>query len=187
MRLPNGQVRKLRRSSEDPGCAHELTFSCYHRLPLLSRDRTRQWLLESLDQARRKRDLELWAYVIMPEHVHVLFLPRDPQYRVRTILQTIKQPVMRRAINYLQEHNPGWLDRLRSQPEGSPRFWQPGGGYDRNIDYAATAWSVVDYIHNNPVRKELASCPTDWVWSSARWYAGLDGVVLPMDATPPRR
>ncbi len=187
MRLPNGRVRKFRRSSEDPGCAHELTFSCYRRLPLLSRDRTRRWFLESLDRARHEHDLELWAYVIMPEHAHVLFFPRNPEYRIRTILQAIKQPVMRRAINYLKEHNPGWLDRLCIKPGDSPHFWQPGGGYDRNINCAATAWHVVEYIHNNPVRRSLASCPTDWAWSSARWYAGLDDVVLPMDAAPPPR
>jgi ABC-type glycerol-3-phosphate transport system permease component len=99
MRLPDGRVRKLRRSSEDPGCAHELTFSCYQRLPLLGRDRTRMWFVDALDAARRRHSLELWGYVIMPEHVHVLFVPLDPAYRIRGVLQSIKQPVMRLALN----------------------------------------------------------------------------------------
>jgi len=41
MRLPNGKVQKFRRSTQDFGCAHELTFSSFHRLPVLGRDRTR--------------------------------------------------------------------------------------------------------------------------------------------------
>lgn len=39
-------------------------------LPLLSRDRTRQWLVKALDTARGQRGLKFWAYVIMPEHAH---------------------------------------------------------------------------------------------------------------------
>lgn len=53
--------------------AHFLTFSCYQRLALLSKDRTRQWFLDALDKGRVKHGFDLWAWVIMPEHVH---LPR---------------------------------------------------------------------------------------------------------------
>ena len=64
------------------------------------------------------------------------------------------------------------------------RFWQQGGGYDRNFDNVAAAWASVEYIHRNPVRRGLVDCPTDWTWSSARWYAGLDGVLIEMDGCP---
>ena len=39
------------KSYNTPGHAHELTFSCFRRLPLLNRDRTRQWLLDAIEQA----------------------------------------------------------------------------------------------------------------------------------------
>ncbi len=174
MYLPDGRVRKLRRSSEDPGCAHELTFSCYRRLPLLSGDCTRQWFIDALDATRRRHDLEFWAYVIMPDHVHILFVPCDAQYRIRNVLQSIKQPVMRRALNFLREHNPEWLKNLRVRPpSGCARschpdayhFWQPGGGYDRNVTTAHTAWRMVHYIHENPVRRGLVERSIDWPWS----------------------
>lgn len=67
--------RKTRRAWDEPGHAHFLTYSCYQRLPLLSRDRTRRWVIEAMDRTRRKLDVHLWAYVIMPEHVHVLLRP----------------------------------------------------------------------------------------------------------------
>ena len=54
------------------GHAHELTFSCYRRLPLLSRDRTRDWMIEAIDKAPKERDFSVLAYVIMPEHVHII-------------------------------------------------------------------------------------------------------------------
>src|SRR6516225_4955404 len=65
-------ARKRCRRYNEPGRAHELTFSCYRRLPLLSRDRTREWLIEAIQAARAQERFDLWAYVVMPEHVHIL-------------------------------------------------------------------------------------------------------------------
>ena len=100
--------RKLRRSWNEPGHAHELTFSCYRRWPLLSKDLTRSWFVEALDRARQRWNLALWAYVIMPEHAHVLLHPRDPAYEISSILKSSKQPVSQRAMAYLRRHNPWW-------------------------------------------------------------------------------
>ena len=188
MRNPDGTVRKTRQSVNEPGHAHELTFTCHRGLPLLSNDRTRQWFVEALDRARRKLDLELWAYVIMPEHVHVLLLPGQPDYQMSAILKTIKQPVGQRAINFLKTEAPQWLERLEvTWPNGrvEHRFWQQGGGYDRNIAKPEVAWASVAYIHENPLRRGLVEATVAWPWSSARWYAGDRDVKLAMDARPP--
>jgi putative transposase len=92
--------RKPFRSFNTPGHAHELTFSRFRRLPLLSRDRTRQWFLDALDAARHRRNLALWAYVIMPEHVHVIVWPRETAYEVRLIRTALKVPVQRKALAF---------------------------------------------------------------------------------------
>ncbi len=182
-------IRKLCRRYDDPGQAHGLTFSCYQRLPLLSKDRTRRWLIEAIDEARRRARFELWAYVIMPEHVHLLLAPRSPSVGISQILGRIKRPVGRQAIAYLESTSPGWLARLtvvRSDGTDERRFWQAGGGYDRNVVESETAWKMVDYFHLNPVRRGLVGRPEDWEWSSARWYAGIRPVPLEIDATLPR-
>ncbi|MFQ5806781.1 MAG: transposase [Phycisphaerae bacterium] len=178
--------RKRRTTWNEPGHAHELTFSCFPRLPLLTKERTRRWLIEALDRARQRWCFELWAYVIMPEHVHVLLYPTSAEYSISAVLKAIKQPVARRALLHLRRFAPHFLDRLRVGRPGRVeyRFWQAGGGYDRNIYDEATAWACVEYIHGNPARRELCAVPTDWLWSSARWYAGLDDVPLEMDACP---
>lgn len=69
------QPRKQCRRYNEPGHAHALTFSCFQRRPFLARDRTRQWMLEAIDQARTKHGFHLWAYVLIPEHVHLLLGP----------------------------------------------------------------------------------------------------------------
>ena len=188
MRESDGKVRKRRTTFNEAGHAHELTFSCYHRLRLLGSDRTRLWLIQALDEARRRWAFDLWAYVIMPEHVHVLLLPRRTEYEVAAILKAIKHPVARKAMNYLRNTAPQAMERFKvARPSGRVeyRFWQQGSGYDRNIVKPKTAWSVVEYIHNNPVRRSLADSPTEWSWSSAQWYAGDSDVRLVMDDRPP--
>ena len=176
--------RKRRRSFDTAGCPHELTFSCHARLPLLQADRSRQWFVEALDAARRRLDFELWAYVVMPEHVHVLVHPCSPEATVSRMLKAIKQPVARRAVRWLREHRPDWLGRLRVVwPTGREefRFWAQGGGYDRNIDQAGTVPKVIEYIHQNPVRRGLVAVAAEWPWSSAGWYQGRTDVKLRVD------
>src|SRR5437773_9273659 len=77
--------RKKVRSYDIPGHAHELTFSCFHRLALLKTDRTCRWFCDAMEAARKKLDFALWAYVIMPEHVHVIVWPRQTSYQVSRI------------------------------------------------------------------------------------------------------
>ena len=188
MWTPDGKVRKRRQSSNVPGHAHELTFCCHRRLALLSKDRTRSWLVDAIDHARHALDLEMWAYVIMPDPVHILVLPRRDDYRVSEILKVIKQPVGQLAIRFLRAQSPAWLERLkvhRSNGRSGYRFWQQGGGYDRDMHNAATAWASVAYIHDNPVCQGLTSRPEDWPWSSAAWYAGQTDVKLAMAGRPP--
>lgn len=130
--------------------------------------------MAALDLAREKHDFELWGWVIMPEHVHLLIRPMAETYRIGSILQAIKQPVARKAIDWLRENSPTYLERLMTK-SGQVRFWQAGGGFDKNITDANDAVSVLEYIHLNPVRRELVESATDWEWSSAvAWETGRD-------------
>ncbi|MBM3995813.1 MAG: hypothetical protein FJ303_16925 [Planctomycetes bacterium] len=119
----------------DPGHAHELTFSCYRHYPFLKAERVCEWLAEAIGDARREHDFLLWAYVFMPEHVHVLVWPKQPQYDIGGILKSIKQPVGVRAIKHLRQHSPLWLPRItvKKGAKTERRFWQAGGGFDRNV------------------------------------------------------
>jgi len=184
MIMDDGTIRHLRTDLNFPGHAHGLTFSCYHGYPLLSKDRARQWLVDALDRARRIHALLLLAYVIMPEHAHVVLLPERETYRMGDVRRSIKQPVSRRAIRLLREQDSQWLEKLTARQPGGKvrcRFWQDGGGYDRNVISPDALWSTIQYIHANPVRRGLVDYPSQWEWSSARWWDGVDDVPLVMD------
>lgn len=179
--------RLHRRSYNVPGHGHELTFSCYGGFPFLQRDRTCEWLVESLNAARTALDFDLWAFVFMPEHVHLIVRPRRPVYDVDDILQAIKEPVGRKAIAWLRKHAPQWLPRVAVSKGARARyrFWQQGGGYDRNIVEPRALLEMIEYIHMNPVRRGLVEQASQWKWSSAAWY--LNGTECPilLDPIPP--
>ncbi len=179
--------RKLRRAGIAEKVPHALTFSCYRRFPLLARDRSRLWFVEALKAARERWPVDLWAWVIMPEHVHVILAPRESSVRVGSVKGWIKEQVARKAIGWLESNAPDWIPKITVREGGRfrRRFWQPGGGYDRVVDQTGTLVAMIEYIHLNPVRRGLVERPEQWEWSSARWYAGEGPVHIEMDATIP--
>jgi len=190
MKEPNGTTDRRRKEIQhfdEPGHAHFLTFSCYRRLPLLGKDRSRGWLIEAILAARRKHGFDLWAWVAMPEHVHLLVWPKQPDYRMQTILADIKRPVGQEAIAWLEANHPEFLEKLtvRNRNRTYRRFWQAGPGQDRNIFDPNAAHDIVEYIHTNPVQRGLVTLPEQWAWSSAANWAGKEDVPLKVDKTLP--
>ena len=56
-------MTRHRKSIDEPGHAHELTFSCDRRFPFLQSDRTCQWFAEAIESARAEYSFRLWPYV----------------------------------------------------------------------------------------------------------------------------
>lgn len=150
---------------------HELTFSCFQRWPLLTEPNRCTALSASLDRACDEEDFALVAYVFMPEHVHLLVLPRSAEARVSRFLARTKQRASSEIRRQLAASDPRLLARLIVQERpGRPcfRFWQPGSGYDRNLFSPQAIAASIDYIHRNPVRRGLCERAIDYDWSSAR-------------------
>ena len=157
----------------DPWHAHALTFSCYHGHKLLASEKACQLLIEALDAARSRRQFDIWCYVFMPDHVHLVIWPRNETYDISRILFAIKRPMSYRA--------------KQARIYAGGHFWQPGGGHDRNLWTTTAIHNEVDYIHANPVRRGLCGRPEDWRYSSDGFYAGLVDVPLQIDPTLPPR
>ena len=170
--------RKRIKHYHDPGHCHELTFSTYRQLPLLTNDSWRNLLGEAIDRAIVRHGYQLTAFVFMPEHVHLLVFPSSDASTIDLLLRAIKRPFSFRIKRLLASENSPLVHRLtvRQRPGIETfRFWQEGPGYDRNLDQPATVLAAIDYFHLNPVRRGLVERAVDWPWSSARWYQDLSG------------
>jgi putative transposase len=76
---------------------HFVTFSCYHRRPLLATPAARRIFEQALGRVRRSFDLYVYGYVVMPEHAHVL-LSEPQQGILADALKSLKQGVSQRLI-----------------------------------------------------------------------------------------
>jgi putative transposase len=165
--------RKKIKHYHEPGDLHELTFSCYLRMSLLSSDLWKKWFCQSIDRACDRGSFGLVAFVIMPEHTHLLVDPYAYPVSIGDLLKTIKGPFSVRVKRALQRDHDPLLSRLTVKERPGKlafRYWQEGPGYDRNVSGERDAMNVINYIHMNPVRRGLVSRASEWKWSSARWY-----------------
>ncbi len=172
--------RKLMKRIEHSNHARFLTFSCYQQMPLFKNDAIKDAFVEQIDKARQKTSFHLLAWVIMPEHVHLLIWPKVSEFPASKVSWWLKRDFACRVITRWRELDASILENIQT-PGGKHRFWQHGGGYDRNIVDGHELMEKIRYIHANPVRRSLVARPEEWKWSSARWYAGMREGGLTID------
>jgi putative transposase len=143
---------------QETGRSHFATFSCYHRQQLFTADSAKRTFERALERVRRSFGLQVYAYVVMPEHIHLL-VSEPERGLLADALKSLKQGVSRRLVGEA-EH-----------------FWQKRY-YDFNVRNYRQFVEKLRYIHRNPVKRELCERPEDWEWSSFRQYAiGCEGRV----------
>ena len=104
----------------------------------------------------------LLAWVVMPNHVHVLFQPING-WTVAKIVASWKKFTARKICDALRSGTP--ISRLAATtPVWHREYW------DRFIRDRTHLLQVLDYIHQNPVKAGLVAKPDSWPWSSA--FAG---------------
>jgi len=141
-------------------CLHFITFSCYHRGPLLATPEARGAFEQTLERVRQWYGLYVAGYVVMPEHVHLL-ISEPERASLAVAIQMLKQ-----IVSY----------QLHKLAAGGP-FWQ-ARYYDFNVWSERKRVEKLRYMHRNPVKRGLVESPEQWAWSSFRHYiSGIEGVV----------
>ncbi len=157
---------------------HFVTFSCYQRRPLLDSEVRRNLLLKILERVRRRYRLVVLAYVVMPEHVHLL-LSEPQRETLSTVIQALKLGFVRSLYGSGANLNPG--SRKSGETGGTRsvprRFWEQRF-YDFNVRTERKRVEKLRYIHRNPVKRGLVESPELWRWSSFHWY--MSGEVGPV-------
>lgn len=98
----------------------------------------------------RRHSVEVWAYSLMPNHVHLIALPT-------------REDSLRKAIG---EAHRRYTLMVNKRMEWTGHLWQ-GRFYSFPMDYEHLI-TAARYIEMNPVRAGLVDCPEDYPWSSAR-------------------
>ncbi len=151
--------------------AYYLTSVAHKRLPIFRTNAIAEVLAKALDEARRSAGLMIFAYVIMPDHTHLL---TDSSRAIKDVLRFLNRISARRVINFLKEN--GHVLSLSKLRVAERRDEQKYSVYE----HAPNAFRItgedafiqkVNYIHLNPARGGLVEHPDEYRYSSARlWH-----------------
>jgi putative transposase len=138
-------------------------------------DRYKQILIDSLAFLARERCVQVYAFVIMPNHFHLVWqlvgaqdLPRVQQRLLKFVAQQIKFDLLERHPDLLEQYKVQRKDRqyqfFKERPLSVPIYSD------------AVAQQKIEYVHRNPLqpRWALAAAPEDYAWSSAAFYGRAD-------------
>lgn len=162
----------------NPDGVYFTSFAVQGWVDVFTRNEYKNILIESLEYCQKNKGLEIFAWCIMTNHVH-LIIRAGGEYLLHDILRDLKKytskAIIRAISENIRESRKEWLLKQFTAPEGF-RFW-------RADNKPIELWSnrVIDekinYIHQNPVEEGLVFRAEDYMYSSATDYAGENGLL----------
>lgn len=134
-----------------PGLPHHIVHRGNRRERIFLQEDDWKHYLSLLNKSCERYSVSVWAWSLMPNHVHLLLCPQD----IWGLAKTMQRVARNYSLSINQRH--GWSGRL----------WE-SRYYSCVVEKESYLWAVCRYIEMNPVRAGLVSKPEEWQWSSAR-------------------
>jgi putative transposase len=142
--------------------------------PLLQHDKYKDEIIKSLQFLVEHKRIRLYAFVIMQNHIHLVWQPLSGES-----LQTIQLSFLKftaQQIKFdLQKTNSIFLEPFRVDAKDIIyQFWERNS-LSIELRSPAVFSQKIEYIHYNPVKAGLCNLPEEYYYSSAKFYAtGID-------------
>lgn len=155
-----------------------LTSSIVEGIPLFANPEIANFILKAIEFNQKNRDVEVNAYVIMENHMHLIAKGNNLAEHIRNlkaytshqIIEYLKRNKHLRILAQLKQA------KLNHKTESEYQFWQEGS-HPKQIFTHEMMIQKIEYIHFNPVKRGYVEDPVHWRYSSAKNYAGLEGLV----------
>jgi putative transposase len=140
-------------------------------------------LIDSLKYCQQNKGLVIFGYCLMPSHLHMI-VRAEEKYTLSDILRDFKKFTSKAIVKQIAEEPESRREWMLEQfaKAGEPlkaikdyKFWQDGN-QAKEIFGTSFLFEKLDYIHKNPVEEMIVSKPEEYLFSSARNYAGLESV-----------
>ena len=157
--IRQGRIKRIFRAKRKitvPGLVSHITQRAAGREPLFLEDSDYLFMLADLKEVSRKRSLDIFAFCLMPNHIHILLNPRGDELQ-----EAMRDLFARYAMMFNRKYER--KGHLFTGP------YRQAVCLDDSYLLAASL-----YIHMNPVRAGLVTDPRDYQWSSIRLYYDLD-------------
>jgi len=160
------------------------TFQVVGWADIFSRQIYRDIILDSFTFCRQNNGLELFAYVIMTNHVHAIMSSKLGKLSdlVRDLKKHTSKQILKEVSSNPKESRKEWLEMVfqyhakYNKRAREKQFWT-----HKNHAVELSTNEMIDsrlnYIHDNPVRAGWVEKPEDYLYSSARNYAGMESLI----------
>ncbi len=163
---------------------HFMTFAVVEWVDVFTRSQYADIVVDSLRYCQREKGLELYAWCVMSNHVHLI--ASSASGGLSDILRDFKKHTSKSIIQAIKE-NPGesrrdWMLKIFEQAgEANSRnqtfqFWRQDNQPKELFSNSFTD-EKLKYLHFNPVEAGMVDEPEDYRYSSARDYAGSKGLL----------
>jgi REP-associated tyrosine transposase len=145
-----------------------LTAVAKDRLPVFRTNAIKTITCNALDEARTSGGFAIYAYVIMPDHLHAI---TDGVHLPSRVLRYINGIISRRVIDHLKEHgHNASLQKLRREAGARAHRYSLWEHHSNALPIFSEGMLMqkVNYMHQNPVRAGLVERAEDYRWSSGR-------------------
>jgi REP element-mobilizing transposase RayT len=160
-----------------------ITMTVVDWIDLFTRDTNRKIIIDSLDYCRKNKGLNIWAYVIMTNHLHLIVNTKNSlsdilrdfkRYTTKNLLASINQNSESRRSWILKAFEEAGKSEMRE--DINHKIWLSD---NHPIELLTNEFILqkMGYIHVNPVRSGLVDDPSAWVYSSQRNYMRLPSVL----------
>jgi REP element-mobilizing transposase RayT len=161
-----------------------LTFQVVGWADVFTRKAYRDFILENLTYSRTEKGLYLFGFVIMSNHVHLVVQQKDGKLSdwVRDFKKFTSKKLVKLILENPQESRREWLKMIfeyhakSNKRSGDLQFWTHEN-HDIELYRPEMIESRMKYIHENPVRAGIVEKEEDYLYSSARNYSGLKGLI----------
>ena len=172
------------RNKISPVYGYYLTITVVEWIDVLSRPVYKHLMVDSMNYCIANKGLEVYCWCIMSNHLHLIASAKEDG-SLSDILRDFKKFTSKALIKAIQEVpesrrdwmlNLFWYAGKNDKKIKYFKVWQDGNDA-KEIHSTAFLDEKMNYIHNNPVKAELVANPEDYLYSSARDYAGEKGLV----------
>ena len=157
-----------------------ITTTCHDWLNLLQSEKYFSLLYDSLSFVNKKYNAQIVAYVFMSNHIHFIVYFHEENY-LSAYMRDFKKYTSVQIRKFIEsDQKVELLDRLRyKEREQKFKVWM-----DRFDDVVIRSTKVLlikmQYIHRNPVKKELVKYPEEYKHSSAGFYLKENPSLIPI-------
>jgi putative transposase len=135
------------------GCPHHITQRGNNRQQSFFDEQDHITYLNLLFRYTQKYDVEVWAYCLMSNHIHILAIPHEEKSFALGIGVT----------------NMTYTQYVNRKYRRVGRFWQ-NRYFSSVVENENYLWAVARYVENNPVVAGLSTCAEEFKWSSAKYH-----------------